>query len=151
MICNYNKFTFTFIHLFIYIFQATRCITQCCHTMVMTHHPFYNNNAFTVHADVVKLGDDIPKEMSPQIRVQMKDFPISKMDKVIPFEKGTSWYNNNYYGTFGYLSLIYTFKISPNGPCKQPPKESLGQTTSNLIEEAGDVTVLGLKEYEELL
>ena len=82
----------------------------------MTHHPAYNNNVFSVHADFAILGADISKDMAPQMRVQMKDFPKKMLDQVTPFEKGSNWINNDYYGTFGALSAIFTFFINPYGP-----------------------------------
>jgi hypothetical protein len=117
----------------------------------MTEHPAYNNNVFCVHADFAKLGDDIPKELSPQMRVQMKDFPSSKMDKVLPFEKGKGCFSNDYYGPLGTFSAMFTFFLNPYGPFKQGSNKPIGKTTNQLIKESGDVIILNLKEYDELL
>ena len=100
-------------------------------------------------ADLANLGDDIRKEMPPQMRVQMKDFPKEKMDQLVPFEKGTTWYNNDYYGPYGVLGAIFTHFLK--SPFSYPPKEKLGKTTDELIKESEEVIVLHLKEYDELL
>ena len=124
---------------------------MCCYTAVLTHHPAYNNNVFSVHADFAKLGDDISKTMDPEIRVQMKDFPKAMLQQVAPFKKGANWVNYDYYGPFGALSAIFTFFINPYGPFSRSPSQVQGKTTDDLIKEAGDVTVLHLKEYDELI
>ena len=80
----------------------------------------------------------------------MKDFPASKMDQVLPFEKGKSWFNNDYLGRFGIFSGLYTI-LRPNGPMNQGPKEPVGKTLEELCKESGDVTCLNLKEYDELI
>ena len=117
----------------------------------MTHHPEYKNNVFSVHADFAILAADISKEMAPQMQIQMKDFPKAMLDQVEPFEKGNNWINNDYYGRFGIFSAIFTFFINPSGPFKQSPPLVRGEKTSDLIKKAGDVTILHLKEYDELL
>ena len=117
----------------------------------MTHHPDYNNNVFSVHTDFAILGADILKEMTPQMRIQMKDFPKAMLDQVEPFEKGKNWINNDYYGRFGVFSAIFTFFIDPYGPFCPLSAMVRAEKTSDLIKEARDITILHLKEYDELL
>ena len=117
----------------------------------MTHHPEYKNNVFSVHADFAILAADISKEMAPHMRIQMKDFPKAMLDQVEPFEKGINWINNDYYGRFGVFSAIFTFFINPHGPFSQSSAQVQGERTSDLIKEAEDITILHLKESDELL
>ena len=65
-------------------FQSTRWVTQCCFTTMVVYHPFYADKIFMLFADVVKLGEDIPKDTQPVIRISMKDYPKSRLKELQP-------------------------------------------------------------------
>ena len=87
---------------------------------MVVHHPAYQNKVFMVFADSVILGSDIPKDMQPAIRGQMKDYPKSKLKELIPFPGGKPINKDiedmdllNEYGKFGTVdALVEALKIN---------------------------------------
>jgi len=65
---------------------SVRCVTDCCKSTLMVHHPFYRGKVAMVLASGCKLTlpDDISIE--PVSRVQMKDIPTDKISLVKPFK-----------------------------------------------------------------
>ena len=122
---------------------------------MLIHHPEYQNKIFAVFADSVVLGDDIPKDMQPAVRIQMKDYPKSKLKELVPFPGGKDIDRDiedmdllNEYGNFGTIeAIIGAFR---DGRFMHEVESKLGKTTQELIDSDGNIIVLGLKEYDEL-
>ena len=109
-------------------------------------------------ADSVKLGENIPKDMPPAIRFQMKDNPKSKLKDLVPFPGGKPVDKEvedmdtlNDFGKFGNIEALIaaftngTFFDMHDVECK------LGKTTQEYIDQDSNITVLGLKKDEELV
>ena len=94
-------------------------------------HPRYAENVVMVMADVVKMGEEI-KAISPKRRIYMKDFPECKTDQLMPFEEDVLWVGRPY-------------------PFDEPVTKRIGHSTKQLIESKVEVTILNLKEYDELI
>ena len=123
------------------------------------HHPAYRNEIFTVFADAVKMGDTITTDMKPVVRVNMQDYPTSRVDKLLPFPGGKiinietldDMASLNEYGKFGTLLGMCEAFFSGNFWSNHGPDSNIGKTTQEYIEENGNVIVIGLKEHDELL
>ena len=113
-----------------------------------------------IFADSVKLGDEIPKDMKPVLRGQMKDYPKSKLKDLIPFPGGKPI--DTEVEDMGLLTEVDTTKFKTfedvkdafiNGTffAMHDVEFKLGKTTQEHIDLGGDITVLGLKEYDELV
>ena len=109
-----------------------------------------------VPADVIKMGETVPKDMQPIIRIQMKDYPKSRMPELLPFPGRNSVNSDdgslNDYGKYGteqgMVDALMGGKILPfnDKPCSKT-----GKTTQELIDEDGNIIILALKEYDELV
>ena len=110
-------------------------------------------------ADSVKLGDDIPKDTPAAIRIQMEDYPKSLVKELQPFAGGKPIDPQqedmkllNEYGKYGTKEAMMEAFQAGNGPLKMyDVTDKIGKTTKEHIDEDGNVIVLGLKEYDELL
>ena len=113
-------------------------------------------------ADVIKMGDAIPKDMQPVMRIQMKDYPRSRIAELLPFAEGGKLDVNidllddlsalDDYGKYGTKEAMYeAFTKGKVMPVDDPPTSKIGKTTQELINEDGNVLTLRLKEYDELL
>ena len=142
--------------------QSIRCVSQCCYSTLVVHHPFYKNNIFLVFADVVKMGESIPTDMKPVMRIQMKDYPKSRVPELLPFTEGGKTEVKidslddlsalDDYGKYGTKEGMYeAFTKGKAMPVDEVPTTKIGKTTQDLIDEDGNVIILGLKEYCELL
>ena len=108
--------------------------------------------------DVAKLGDDIPKDTPPVIRISMKDYPRSLLKKLQPFPGGKPIDPNvedtktlDEYGKYGSQEGLMAEFQKGNFFKMHDVEDKIGKTTKEHIDQDGNVTVLGLKEYEELL
>ena len=125
----------------------------------MVHHPVYKGNVFAVFADVMKMGEDIEKDMQPMMRIQMKDYPKDRLVKLLPFPGGKPVKIKEDVDDLAYLddmgekgeSLMAAFQNEELSPFGKPPGTKLGKTTQMLIDDDGNVVDLELKEYDELL
>ena len=109
-------------------------------------------------ADSVKLGDDIPKDMQPAIRFQMKDYPKYKLKELIPFPGGKPVDKDvedmnllNEYGKFGSFEALLEAFTNGTFFDMHDVAFKLGKTTQEHIDQAGNIIVLGVKEYDELI
>ena len=109
-------------------------------------------------ADVVKLGDDIPKDTPPAIRISMKDYPKSLLKKLQPFPDGKPIDPNvedmktlDEYGKYGSQEGLMAEYQAGNFLKMHDVEDKIGKTTKEYIDQDGNITILGLKEYEELL
>ena len=92
------------------------------------------------------------------IRLQMKDYPKSKVAELLPFPGGKpinveveEMSMLDEYGKFKtYQGLIDAFTNGNFWPMHDP-ETKIGKTTQEHIDEDGNVIVLGLKEYDELV
>ena len=115
-----------------------------------------------VFADVIKMGEEIPKDMQPVMRIQMKDYPRSRIAELLPFAEGSKpdvkidllddLSALDDYGKYGTKEAMYeAFTSGKVMPVDDEPTSKIGKTTQELIDEDGNVIILGLKEYNELL
>ena len=125
---------------------------------MVVHHPGYENKIFMVMADSVEMGGDISKELKVAFRGQMKDYPKSKLKELIPFPGGKPIDTDiddmsllNEYGKFGTLEGLMEAFTSGNFGSLHEVESKIGKTTQDHIDECGDIKVLGLKEYDELV
>ena len=125
---------------------------------MVVHHPGYQNKVFSVYADAVKLGDEIPKDIQPAIRGYMKRYPRSRLKDLLPFPGGRDIDKDvedmgslNEYGKFKtHEGVMEAYK---NGRffAMHDVESKLGKTTQEHIDQEDDIIVLGLKEYDELV
>ena len=125
---------------------------------MVVHHPGYENKIFMVMADSVGMGGDISKGLDVAFRGQMKDYPKSKLKELIPFPGGKPIDTDiddmsllNEYGKFGTLEGLMEAFTSGNFWSLHEVQSKIGKTTQDHIDECGDIKVLGLKEYDELV
>ena len=143
---------------FSFLFQSIRWVTQCCFTTMVVYHPFYEDKIFMIFADSVKLGDDVPKDTPPLIRIQMKDYPKSLLKELQPFPGGKpinpdeeDMNNLDEYGKYGTAEgLMEAFQAGKVFKMHEV-KDKIGIKTKDHIDEDGNVIILGVKEYDELL
>ena len=125
---------------------------------MVVYHPFYADKIFMLFGDVVKLGDDIPKDTPPVIRISMKDYPKSLVKELQPFPGGKLIDPNvedlqslDEYGKYGSREgLTAEFKAG-NVFKMHDVDNKIGNAAKEHIDQDGNVTILGLKEYDELL
>ena len=141
-----------------FFFQSTRWVTQCCFTTMVVYHPFYADKIFMLFADVVKLGEDIPKDTPPVVRISMKDYPKSLLKQLQPFPGGSpidqdikDMSSLDEYGKYGSQKGMMEEFQKGTVFKMHDVEEKIGKTTKEHIDEDGNVIVLGLKEYDELL
>ena len=139
-------------------FQSTRWVAECCFTTMVVYHPFYADKIFMLFSDVVKLGDDIPKDTPPAIRISMKDYPKSLLKELQPFPGGKLIDPNvedmkslDEYGKYGSQEGLMAEFQAGNVFKMHDVEDKIGKTLKECIDQDGNVTVLGLKEYDELL
>ena len=109
-------------------------------------------------ADIVKLGEDIPKDTQPVIRISMKDYPKSRLKELQPFPGGRpidqevkDMSSLDEYGKYGSKEgLMEEFQKGTVFKMHDVP-EKIGKTTKEYIDEDANVIILGLKEYDELI
>ena len=125
---------------------------------MVVHHPAYQNKVFMVFADSVKLGNDIPKDIEPAIRGQMKDYPKSKVKDLIPFPGGKPIDKEiedmdllNEFGKFETEKGLWDAWMNGTFFDMHDVEFKLGKTTQEHIDQDGNIIVLGLKEYDELV
>ena len=125
---------------------------------MVVHHPGYENKIFMVMADSVEMGGDISKELDVVFRGQMKDYPKSKLKELIPFPGGKPIDTKvddmsllNEYGKFGTLEGLMDAFTSGSFWSLHEVESKIGKTTQDHIDADGDIKVLGLKEYDELV
>ena len=125
---------------------------------MVVHHPGYQNKIFLALSDSVKLGDEIPKTMQPALRFQMKDYPKSKLKELLQFPGGKPIDPEvedmgllNEYGKFGSLEGLVEAFTSGTFFDMHDVELKLGKTTQELIDQDGNIIVLGVKEYDELV
>ena len=111
-----------------------------------------------VMADSVVMGGDISKELDVAFRGQMKDYPKSKLQELIPFPGGKPIDTDiddmsllNEYGKFGTLEGLMDAFTSGNFWPMHEVESKIGNTTQDHIDKCGDIKMLGLKEYDELV
>ena len=110
-----------------------------------------------VFADAVKMGATIEKDMQPKARVQMKDYPESRLAKLLPFPGGKPFKIENGVSDLSYLDDYEKygspeqFFMEFKSLTRTPPSTKLGKTTDQLIGEDSNVVDLELKEHDELL
>ena len=111
-----------------------------------------------VLADSGKLGDEIPKDMQPAIRFQMKDYPKSKLKELIPFPGGKPIDKEvedmdllNEYGKFGGIEGMIEAFTKGTFFDMHDVEVKIGKTTQEYIDEDGHINVLGVKEHDELV
>ena len=109
-------------------------------------------------ADVVKLGDDIPKDTPPAIRISMKDYPKSRLKDLQPFPGGSPINQDvedmkslDEYGRYGSQEGLMAEFQKGNFFKMHDVENKIGKTTKEHIDEDGNVIVLGLTEYDELV
>lgn len=124
---------------------------------MVVHHPGYENKIFMIFADAVQMGDDIP-HMEPQLRGQMKDYPKSRLSELEPFPGGkpidTTVEDMGLlveYGKYETLENLMKAFTSRNFWEMHEVDSKIGSTTQKHIDDDGNVVVLGLKEYDELV
>ena len=111
-----------------------------------------------VFADSVILGSDIPKDMQPTIRGQMKDYPKSKLKDLMPFPGGKPINKDiedmgllDEYGKFGTVDALVEAFTNGTFFDMHDVELKIGKTTQEHMDQDGSITVLGLKEYDELV
>ena len=111
-----------------------------------------------IFADSVKLGNDIPKDMQPAIRGQMKDYPKVKLKELIPFPGGKHIDKDvedmdllNEFGKFGTVEALVEAFTNGTFFDMHDVEFKNGKTTQEHIDQDGNTLVLGLKEYDELV
>ena len=114
-----------------------------------------------VFADVIKMGESIPKDMQPVVRIQMKDYPKCRVGELLPFTSGKPDVKVDSlddlsilddYGKYGTKEAMYeAFMKGKVMPVDDAPTTKIGKTTQELIDEDENVIILDLKEYHELL
>ena len=121
-------------------------------------HPFYADKIFILFGDVVKIGDDIPMDTPPVIRIAMKDYPKSLLKKLQPFPGGKlidpkveDMESLDEYGKYGSQEGLMAEYQAGNFLKMHDVEDKIGKTTKELIDQDGIITILGLKEYEELI
>merc|ERR1711872_2987 len=120
--------------------NSVRCVTTCCYTTIMAHHPFYQNNVVMVMADAAKM--DVP-EIDISARIYLKDVAKENINLLPPFE-GVVIDKDNLDGKGKAERERLTNLFS------KAVDISSGTNTHQEIEEKG-VTVLNLTEYLDLL
>ena len=124
---------------------------------MVVHHPTYKNKVFMVYADSVKFSDEIPKEIQPVVRAQMKEYPRNKISGLIKFPGGTSIDRDcsdmdalSDYGRFenrqGFLQALRDGIVCVSNGIDNP----IGKTSLEHFEEDGIISVLDLPECEDL-
>ena len=111
-----------------------------------------------IFADSLNMGETIFKDVQPVIRIQMKDYPKSKVAQLLPFQEGKpvnveeeDMNMLDDYGKFGTRQgLMDAFRAGNFFPLHEPVSK-IGKTSQEHIDEDGMVHVIGLKEYDELL
>ena len=109
-------------------------------------------------ADIVGLGEDIPKDTPPVIRISMKDYPKSRLNELQPFPGGSpidqevkDMSSLDEYGKYGSKEGLMEEFQKGTVFKMHDVEEKIGKTTKEHIDEDGNVIVLGLKEYDELI
>ena len=116
--------------------RSVRCVSTCCYTTMLVHHPFYQNNVVMVMADVVKM--DVP-HIECTARIYLKDVPSTNFHLLDPFEGVVIDKDNlDEKGKSASEQKLFGRKVT----------KLSGLNTTNEIELI-KVKVLGLEEYKE--
>ena len=144
--------------IYAFLFQSIRWVTQCCYTTLVVHGPGYQNKIFMTFADAINFGETIPRDIQPVVRVQMKDYRKSKVAELLPFPGGKPVNSEvedmevlNDYGKFGTIQGFIDRYMEGKFFPLHDPVCNIGKTSQEHIDEDGNVIVIGLKEYDELL
>merc|ERR1712183_966990 len=124
--------------------QSIRFVSTCCHSTLLVHHPFYQNNLVMVLSQGAKLNVPI---IEKKMRVTMKDFPKDKIDQLKPFlgnpvdrEKLDDFGANKAGEEFNeFIDVTKEKKENPAG------------TNTQAFIESSHIDVLGLENYKELI
>ena len=63
--------------------RSVRCVSSCCHSTLLVHHPCYQNNVLMVMASGVRMS--VP-HIDCKVRVYLKDLPREKVSQLEPFD-----------------------------------------------------------------